>query len=55
MSFGIGCEVAPCKDGTKLEEAGDYALGGALAIVLAVIAWAIIDCMGKWGQSGCRD
>jgi hypothetical protein len=55
VGFGIGCEVAPCTDGTQLEEAGDYALGGALAIVLAVIVWAIIDCMGKWGQPGCRD
>jgi hypothetical protein len=47
------CELA-CADGA-LKTASGYTLIGAGTLLVGTIVWAILDCRGRWGSSGCHD
>jgi hypothetical protein len=50
----VGCGLA-CADGSTAKTVSEYTVIGLGAALVGVIVWAIVDCMGKWGQPGCRD
>jgi hypothetical protein len=44
-----------CKDGTAIHTASEYTAGIAATALVGALVWAIADCIGHWGEPGCRD
>jgi hypothetical protein len=54
IGAAVVCEVA-CADDTTPKTASDITLISLGALFATALVWSFIDCMGKWGQPGCRD
>ena len=52
---GAGVCAASCKDGTTIKTASEYTAGIAATALVGALVWAIVDCVGHWGEPGCRD
>lgn len=48
------CEFA-CREDSTEKTASDVTLIAVGSLFLGALVWAFVDCMGKWGQPGCRD
>ena len=48
------CEFA-CREDSTEKTASDVTLIAVGSLFLGALVWAFFDCMGKWGQPGCRD
>lgn len=48
------CEFA-CREDSTEKTASDVTLIAVGSLFLGTLVWAFFDCMGKWGQPGCRD
>lgn len=54
LGAAVGCELG-CADGSNAKLAADGTLGALGVAFLGLIAWGVYDCMGHWGEPGCRD
>lgn len=54
IGAAVTCEVA-CADGTTEKKISDVTVISLGALLATALVWSFIDCMGKWGQRGCRD
>lgn len=50
-----GICLEACSDDSGWHDASKYTLAGAGTLLAGTLVWAILDCMGKWGEPGCRD
>lgn len=54
IGAAVACEVG-CPEDTTAKTASDITLISLGALFGVALVWSFIDCMGKWGQRGCRD
>jgi hypothetical protein len=44
-----------CPEDSKIDKASEITVGVTVAALVGVLVWGVVDCMGHWGEPGCRD